>query len=167
MNLQILRKYIEEYKLDFERVNQGEIYKWKAVKCFQDNWNIEAENFLEMLKKSIRLTENLLKSGQYFPFRMLLHYAERRPEKLRILFKNLFDEESDIYQRITDFQNGINFLNNELFKGKNSYQDHRAVIVYLTLRFPERYSDIRVFTLFTVQSKTPTHHHKNHFGVLQ
>ena len=139
MNLQILRKYIDEYKLDFERVNQGEIYKWKAVKCFQDNWDIEAENFLEMLKKSIRLTENLLKSGQYFPFRMLLHYAEQSPEKLKTLFKNLFDEENDIYQRIIDFQNGIEIINNELFRGKNSYQDHRAVIVYLTLRFPERY----------------------------
>ncbi len=72
MNLQILRRYIDEYKLDFERVNQGEIYKWKAVKCFQDNWDIEKEDFLEMLTKSISLTMNLLSSGQYFPHKMLL-----------------------------------------------------------------------------------------------
>ena len=139
MNLQTLRKYIDEYKLNFDSVNQEEIYKWRAVKCFQDNWDIEATDFFVMLTKSIRLTQNLLKSGQYFPLRMLLHYAEQRPEMLRDLFKKLFEEEQDIYQRIIDFQNGTEVINNEIFPGKNTYQDHRAIIVYLTLRFPERY----------------------------
>lgn len=139
MNRQILRQYIDEYKLDFERVNQQEIYKWKAVKCFQDNWNIEATNFLEMLSKSIRLTQNLLKSGQYFPLRMLEHYATQRPEELRQLFRNLYDEEADIFKRIEDFQSGTEAINSNLFPGKNTYQDHRAIIVYLTLRYPERY----------------------------
>ncbi|HEU4576437.1 MAG TPA: DUF3883 domain-containing protein [Chitinophagaceae bacterium] len=139
MNRQILRQYIDEYKLDFARINQEEIYKWKAVKCFQDNWNIEATNFLEMLSKSIRLTQNLLKSGQYFPLRMLEHYATQRPEELRQLFRNLYDEENDIFQRIEDFRNGTKAINDSLFPGKNTYQDHRAIIVYLTLRYPERY----------------------------
>lgn len=139
MNRQILRQYIDEYKLDFSRINQEEIYKWKAVKCFQDNWNIEATNFLEMLSQSIRLTQNLLKSGQYFPLRMLEHYATQRPEELRQLFRNLYDEENDIYQRIEDFRNGTKAINDSLFPGKNTYQDHRAIVVYLTLRYPERY----------------------------
>lgn len=139
MNRQILRQYIDEYKLDFSRINQEEIYKWKAVKCFQDNWNIEATNFLGMLSQSIRLTQNLLKSGQYFPLRMLEHYATQRPEELRQLFRNLYDEENDIYQRIEDFRNGTKAINDSLFPGKNTYQDHRAIVVYLTLRYPERY----------------------------
>lgn len=139
MNRQILRQYIDEYKLDFSRINQEEIYKWKAVKCFQDNWNIEATNFLEMLSQSIRLTQNLLKSGQYFPLRMLEHYATHRPEELRQLFRNLYDEENDIYRRIEDFRNGTKAINDSLFPGKNTYQDHRAIVVYLTLRYPERY----------------------------
>ncbi len=141
MNRRILRQYIEEYKLEFQRVNQQEIYKWKAVKCFQDNWNIEATNFLEMLSQSIRLTQNLLKSGQYFPLRMLVHYATQRPEELRQLFRNLYDEENDIYQRIEDFQNGTESIHNSIFSGRdlNTYQDPRAIIVYLTLRYPERY----------------------------
>lgn len=139
MNRQILRHYIDEYKFDFERINQQEIYKWKAVKCFRDNWNIETNNFLEMLSNSIRRTQNLLKSGQYFPLRMLEHYSTHRPEELRELFKNLYDEENDIYQRIEDFKNGTKAINDSLFPGKNTYQDHRAIIVYLTLRYPERY----------------------------
>jgi hypothetical protein len=139
MNRQILRRYIDEYKLNFDRVNQHEIYKWKAVKCFQDNWQIDAENFYEMLLVSIQQTQNLLKSGQYFPLRMLMHYSKQRPNETRTLFKQLYNEEEDIFERIENFQNGIAILNNELFPGKNSYQDHRAVIVYLALRFPERY----------------------------
>lgn len=139
MNRQILKYYIGEYKLNFERVSQQEIYKWKAVKCFQDNWNLDAENFSEMLLTSIKLTQNLLKSGQYFPLRMLTHYSGQRPHELRELFRELYDEELDIFERIENFQNGIDTINNELFPGKKSYQDHRAVIVYLTLKFPERY----------------------------
>lgn len=139
MNRQILKYYIEEYKLNFDRVNQQEIYKWKAIKCFQDNWNIDSENFYEMLLASIRLTQNLLKSGQYFPLRMLMHYSELRPNETRNLFKELYNEDEDIFERIENFQKGIDNLNNELFPGKNSYQDHRAIIVYLALHYPERY----------------------------
>ncbi|MEJ5144680.1 DUF3883 domain-containing protein [Sphingobacterium sp. MYb388] len=139
MNKQILTHYIEEYKLNFDRVNQEEIYKWKAVKCYQDNWDIEADNFYEMLLASLSKTKNLLNSGQYFPLRMLLQYAEQRPTVLRQLFKDLYNEEEDLFERIQNFQTGINLINIELFENKKSYQDQRAIIVYLVLRFPERY----------------------------
>lgn len=139
MNREILKYYIKEYKRNFDWVSQQEIYKWKAVKCFQDNWDLEADNFSEMLLTSIKLTQNLLKSGQYFPLRMLTHYSRLKPQELRELFRDLYNEEQDIFERIENFQNGINDINEELFPGKNSYQDHRAIIVYLTLKFPERY----------------------------
>lgn len=139
MNRQILRHYIDEYKLNFDRVNQEEIYKWKAVKCYQDNWNIEVENFYEMLMASLSRTKNLLDSGQYFPLRMLVQYAEQRPNEVRQLFRNLYNEEEDLFERIQDFQTSINLINDELFENKKSYQDPRAIIVYLVLRYPERY----------------------------
>lgn len=139
MNRQILKQYIEDYKLDFDRVNQEEIYKWKAVKCFQDNWDIDADNFYGMLVTSLSQTKNLMDSGQYFPFRMIIQYAEHRPKEVRQLFENLYNEEEDLFERINSFQTEINAINNELFKNKKSYQDPRAIIVYLVLRYPERY----------------------------
>jgi hypothetical protein len=139
MNRQILNYFIEEYKLNFDRVNQEEIYKWKAVKCYQDNWNIESENFYEMLLSSLRMTNNLMDSGQYFPLRMLVQYAEHRPNEVRQLFRNLYNEEEDLYERIQNFQLGINAIHGELFENRKSYQDPRAIIVYLVLRYPERY----------------------------
>lgn len=139
MNRQILNHYIDEYKLNFDRVNQKEIYKWKAVKCYQDYWNDDAENFYEMLLSSLKMTKNLMDSGQYFPLRMLVQYAEHRPNEVRQLFRNLYNEEEDLYERIQNFQLGINTVHDELFENKKSYQDPRAIIVYLVLRYPERY----------------------------
>lgn len=139
MNRQILNYYIDEYKLNFDRVNQEEIYKWRAVKFYQDNWNVDAPNFYEMLLSSLRMTKNLMDSGQYFPLRMLVQYAEQRPNEVRQLFRNLYNEEEDLYERIDSFQLGINAVHDELFENKKSYQDPRAIIVYLVLRYPERY----------------------------
>lgn len=139
MNRQILNHYINEYKLNFNRVDQEEIYKWRAVKCYQDNWNLDADNFYEMLVSSLRMTKNLMDSGQYFPLRMLVQYAEHRPNEVRRLFRSLYNEEEDLYERINEFQLGINLIHDELFENRKSYQDPRAIIVYLVLRFPERY----------------------------
>ena len=70
---------------------------------------------------------------------MLVQYAEHSPDEVRELFRNLYNEEEDLYQRIRDFKIGINAIHSQLFKNKASYQDSRAIIVYLTLRYPERY----------------------------
>lgn len=139
MNRQILKHYIEEYKHNFNRVNQEEIYKWKAVKCYQENWDIRAGNFYKMLLASLSRTKNLLDSGQYFPLRMIVYYAEHKPNEVRQLFENLYNEDEDLFERIQNFQIGINAINDELFENKKSYQDLRAIIVYLVLRYPERY----------------------------
>jgi len=52
---------ITEYKKQFIQSQWlKEKFKWEAVKCFQDNWDINADDFIEMLKKSLAKTENLL-----------------------------------------------------------------------------------------------------------
>lgn len=139
MNHEILKQYIQQYKFDFNRISHQEIYKWKAVKCFQDNWDIEAEDFYAMLRASIKLTINLLKSGNYFPLRMLENYAEQRPEEVRMLFRQLYNEEVHLYDRIKSFQIGTEQINADLFPERQTYQDHRAIMVYLAMRFPERH----------------------------
>ena len=50
MYADIIKSIIAEYKSDFQRLDSEERYKWEAIKCFQDNWNPDAENFEEMLK---------------------------------------------------------------------------------------------------------------------
>jgi len=140
MNIQKLRDIIKQYKRHFKYIHQEEIYKWRAVKRFQDNWNITADNFPEMLEASFALTKNLLDSGLYYPKRMLLKNAEANPEYVRQLLMTLYDEEQDLITRITNFKNGMREHSRRTFPTlKNDYQDLRAISVYLCLRYPDRY----------------------------
>ena len=60
-----LHLILNDYKKDFPKLfwtskTQNEKYKWIAVKHFQDNWDIDATDFLEMFTQATAKTENLL-----------------------------------------------------------------------------------------------------------
>lgn len=45
-----LKEVLVQYKKDFLPKHwEDEKYKWEAVKCFQDNWDVKAEDFADML----------------------------------------------------------------------------------------------------------------------
>ena len=45
-----LKDVLAHYKQNFVSTQWGnEKYKWEAVKWFQDNWDVNAQNFPEML----------------------------------------------------------------------------------------------------------------------
>lgn len=147
MNNQKVRAIIKGYKLHFKSIHNLEIYKWRAVKCFQDNWNINAPDFLTMLDSSLDLAKNLLDSDRYFPKRMLHGYVAKEPETVRHLFRDLYKEDENLIDRIETFQAGIKAINKKYFPDKSDYQDMRAVLVYLCLRYPDRYYFYK-FTMF-------------------
>lgn len=148
MNTKLLRSYINEYKRQFSSIHKNEIYKWQAIKQFQDNWDISAYDFYSMLQNSLLLSENLLDSGNYFPKRMLLKNTEKSQNEIRTLFKNLFNEEDDLYKRIAQFQKNFKKISDTNFPNlENDFQDHRAIMVYLNLRNPEFYY-LYKFTMF-------------------
>lgn len=139
MNPNLIKNYISEYKREFSRINRDEIYKWKAIKHFQDYFDLEAPNLAENIEVSMQEAKNLLASGQYFPKRMLRKNAEIAPERVREMLRILFDEDFDLIERIESFRSDFKVLNRENFGDDNDYQDHRAILVYLVLMYPERY----------------------------
>ena len=141
MNTEKLKQVIEAYKADFSEHFEGERYKWEAVKCFQDNWNIEADDFAAMIKKSLSKTGNLLASGYFYPYRMLLHFAKDDSISTRKALATLFEENKELTERIKQFQDfAEDRKQNHNYTGwKNHYQDIRTISVYLTLRYPEKY----------------------------
>ena len=147
MNRELLRSYISEYEKEFTRISDQEIYKWRAVKQFQDNWDLDANDFSEMLVLALSKTDNLMAAGNYFPREMIIRMAKERPQTVKGLFLDLFDEEADLLERIDSFQKKAKDLNQSLFQYKNHFQDDRAVMVYLTLKFPEIYFFYK-FTMF-------------------
>jgi len=126
-------------KKHFNYIDKEERYKWQAVKCFQDNWNIDAPNFSQMLHDSFALARNLLDSKKYFPNRMVHFITLKEEERVRELFKVLYDEEVDYFYRFNYFQNGVVEIFNNHFALENHFQDPRAIVVYLCLRYPNRY----------------------------
>ena len=62
---------IANYKNHFAENWEDEKYKWIAVQHFQDRWNLEADNFAEMLADAFAEAANLLSGAMYYPLRML------------------------------------------------------------------------------------------------
>jgi len=58
MNRKIIKSYIEEYKQEFDRVHKLEIYKWKGVKHFRDNFDIGSIKVLEKTGFSVSIADN-------------------------------------------------------------------------------------------------------------
>ena len=93
----ILNNILTEYKKDFvDKWWEDEKYKWEAVKCFQDNWDINAEDFAGMLKTSLSGTKNLLVSAGNFPAEMITRFARKAPEEVRAMFMDLFNESKEV-----------------------------------------------------------------------
>ena len=132
-----INKLIVEYKKDFNKINEQEIYKWKALKHYQDNWDINAPDFSAMVERAFDKTFNLLGSGQYYPRRMLKELSKENPEKVRSLFKMLYDESIPLESRFDGFRAGFDSLVEE--RGISHYQDLHAISLYLTFEYPEKY----------------------------
>ena len=136
-----LYSLIEIFKEGFKENFLEEKYKWEAVKHFQDNWNIDAEDFPTMLSNALSKTDTLLDSMSTYPRRMIKQFAFRFPNEVKVLFKVLFNDDSDLKERIDAFIAGIESIHKQ-WDGKlakNHYQSFNVVSTYLWLRYPDKY----------------------------
>lgn len=137
----MLGQVLNEYKDRFvSNIWPDENYKWMAVKCFQDNWDINAPDFTSMLSRSLEKTENLLSSVNYFPMGMILGFSKSAPEEVRAMFISLFDESKDVFERINEFkQKSAELLDLYGDGAAQHYQNENAISTYLWLRYPDKY----------------------------
>lgn len=141
INRIVLYDVLKAYKLDFiSFVWSKEKYKWEAVKCFQDNWDINAPDFTEMLERVLDKTGNLLVSKNNFPKGMLLNFAAAAPQEVRAMFIALFDESVDVFERIEAFKLQASVMLDKYGNGAaQHYQRENAISTYLWLRYPDKY----------------------------
>ena len=149
-----IRGVISSYKSNFEQTNKDERYKWEAIGWYSQHWNIDAPDFASMLEISFSKAHNLLASGMYYPYKFMLEFAKEQPDVVQNLFRILYDETIPLEQRYLDFRSGFEKRIEELKKRNpdrkkalQHYQDLRAVMVYLTFRYPEKYY-LYKFTMF-------------------
>ena len=136
-----LGEVLTKYKQNFVSTWWGnEKYKWEAIKWFQDNWDIDATDFAEMLNRSLGKTYNLLTSANNFPKGMIVGFAKAAPEEVRAMFISLFDENQDVYERISDFKRQSSVFLEKYGNGATQhYQYENAISTYLWLRYPNKY----------------------------
>ena len=117
--------------------NKYEVYKWQAIKHFQQHWNIEASNFYEMFKEAFRKRGNLVYQNSFSFLDALGKYF---PEQLRSLFLIVYGAD-DFYIKLdkakTFVENNIGKLRKKLDKENFNHQfDERTLSFLLTMQNP-------------------------------
>lgn len=139
INQDKLQQVISGYKKYFPQKIQSEIYKWKAVKRFQDTWNINATDFGKMFEEATALHGNLLSSRHHFPRGVIIDFCKSEPETVRKMFQFLFDETQPLFNRINDFISHSKILLDKYLPGKVHFQDLNSISIYLWSMYPEKY----------------------------
>ena len=117
--------------------NKYEVYKWQAIKHFQQHWNIEASNFYEMFKEAFRKRGNLVYQNSFSFLDALGKYF---PEQLRSLCLIVYGAD-DFYIKLdkakTFVENNIGKLRKKLDKENFNHQfDERTLSFLLTMQNP-------------------------------
>ena len=128
-----------QYGLNGDSMQQ-ELYKWKLVTKQIGHPDANADDFAKEIN-SLRF-QNLCYSTQLTAIR---HFAEYEPEDYREAFKNLFDENVDLQQRIDTFISSCKTLWDDKIKknfGQNTSAmcDERLISCFLTLQDPQKYT---------------------------
>lgn len=154
MVLDIIQKETQHYKQFILNPAYDEQYKWEALKNFHDNWNIDATDFRTMYDHSFKAkaTDNLWANPHWFPKGVMLRFIEHDPERVRQMFRDLYNEAEGIDKRIERFVFHCDKMTEEIFVFDKSMKNHfhdglRIVSLYLAFHYPEKYA-IYKFTEF-------------------
>ena len=133
------KRLLAQYKENLDAWIPEEIYKWRAVKCFQDHWKLDADDFAQMLKDSLAQSSNLLDHGYAYPRKMITYFAQVEPETVRQMFRNLFSENQPLTERISAFSleaDGLLSRHKTKASMKRHYQSDRTICTYLFFIHP-------------------------------
>ena len=135
---ELIEKYIHILE---QNGDPNEAYKYLAINTFQQNWNLDAEDFHQMFRDSFSKVSNLLYQNSWG---FIEKSAQNFPEKTREMYRNLYNESVEITQRIKTFQTESEKLLPKVRQALNrtninAQQDERTISVYLAFRFPEKY----------------------------
>ena len=89
-----------------------------------------------------------------YPKGMILQFARQNPEKVREMFRSLFDESRDVIERIFKFKKESESLRLEYSpNAKNHFQDENTIVKYLWLKYPNKYYIYKIRELQAIASK--------------
>lgn len=137
-NYQPIKERIEQYKrLVSDNKLADEVYKWQYVNDNIGRPDLNASDFENEIREVTRTNLLYMLSSA-----TLMHMVRAKPDSLKELLRNLYDESKDLDERVKDYIKGSEKLYDSV-KSKesdSSYQDERVIGVLLTLRSPEKYT---------------------------
>lgn len=140
INQENLKRFIEDYKELIQSPSYDELYKWEAAKNFSEHWNPNTINVAKMLDNCLTASGSNLWVGAHFYLKlMLLEMAEYDGQKVLAMLNRLFDEKVDIKERVIKFRLEAEEIRKVAFPEKSSYHGNRAAMLYLGLRYPDKY----------------------------
>jgi hypothetical protein len=133
----IIEQAIFSYKEHLRETQlKDEVYKWKAIKHFQDEWNPESEDFGAMFLDLIKGHRNLMNHRSQM---MLKYYCNTHSEVFKKAILDLYNEGVPIETRIINYQEEVIRLTKIGGDDWKDFQDERAISVYLTFKYPDTY----------------------------
>lgn len=136
------------YLKNIEQFRRQETYKWDALVCFQENWDLDAPDLRDMIERACAKTGNLLAGAKWYPRDMLKIFAQENPDRTRAALRDLLDGSDELKSRLSKFESAMDTLlkeHNQLAASrgeslaKNHFQDPRSMSIYLGLAHPGRY----------------------------
>lgn len=130
------KRLLEAYRQYLENTgNEQELYKWELGKLFQDNWDIEAEDFGAMLK-SVKFKNLISRSALSF-----FDEAINNPKDSKAFYKYLFDDSKSISDRINwAKQKGTHLIKKWRPNWKDSGQDERTLSIIWSFNDMKNYA---------------------------
>jgi len=168
MNKEKLSEYWEKYKALFDtpEFEQHEKYKWPVLaQCYERwNWNSDEKAKMFAYTFNVKGEKNLWMSGNFLPIKMINQYFEIEPKLVEEQFNILFNESESLETRISSFIsfNDLIILKLQQHKPEEKIANHyhgdlRAISLYLTLQYPEKYYLYKhtMFKSFSAQMGLP------------
>ena len=128
-----------QYGLNGDSMQQ-ELYKWELVTKQVGHPNIDAKDFAKEIQSLV--FKNLCYGPQVTAIR---NFAKYEPEDYREAFKGLYDETTDLQERVNTFTSACIALwdgkiKNNFSKKTRAMCDERLISCFLTLHDPQKYT---------------------------
>lgn len=137
--------YVRERTAEYH-VTQEEGYKFRAVETFQKHFDFEAADLASMLDAAIE-SNNLVMGAMYFPKKMLLIFARDYPEETRKILRSLYDESSDVGDRLDGAEAAFGALmvrrNRETGHSSATFMGLRFLSLLLSYRYPDAHNAMK------------------------
>ncbi|MBY5959963.1 EVE domain-containing protein [Membranicola marinus] len=136
LNNYFMHSMIERYKKHISRTQlKDEIYKWELINKYRGRPNLEAKDFAQEIS-DIDFSNLLYHMGGA----VIRQLGKEKPEEIRKIFSDLFNDSIDLTQRIKTFEKQTLKLYREIGEKKSHHQDERSIATYLTYHDPVNYT---------------------------